>query len=138
MTLLGDRMSMHLVGPWLSTTGKRRGKQKWASAEQKRQAESLASDWEKVKAKYGPSNKVVGATTKPVSRGQYVPPVVVRRDTGPRLPSVDTGHTGAVTVKAPMQYTGSKVKGIATMHKSNAVPVFTDEEAVEISQMRRG
>jgi hypothetical protein len=24
------------------------------------------------------------------------------------------------------------------MHKSNAVPVFSDEEAVEISRMRRG
>jgi hypothetical protein len=29
------------------------------------------------------------------------------------------------------------VKGIATMHKSNAVPVFTDEQAVDISRMRR-
>jgi hypothetical protein len=24
------------------------------------------------------------------------------------------------------------------MHKSNAVPVFSDEEAIEISRMRRG
>jgi hypothetical protein len=24
------------------------------------------------------------------------------------------------------------------MHKSNAVPIFSDEEAVEISRMRRG
>ena len=132
-------MSMHLVGPWLSTTGKRRGKKKWASAEQKRQAEMLAAEWEQVKAKHATSNKVSTKTTVRVSsRGQYTPPPTIRRDTGPRIPSVDTGHTGAVTVKAPMQYTGSKVKGIATMHKSNAVPVFTDEEAVEISRMRRG
>jgi hypothetical protein len=34
-------------------------------------------------------------------------------------------------------YTGDKVKGIATMHKSNAVPVFSDEEAISISSMRR-
>jgi hypothetical protein len=27
--------------------------------------------------------------------------------------------------------------GIATMHKSNAVPVFSDEQAVDISKMRR-
>jgi len=27
--------------------------------------------------------------------------------------------------------------GIATMHKSNAVPVFSDDEAKEISSMRR-
>lgn len=132
-------MSMHLVGPWLSTTGKRRGKQKWASAEQKRQAEELEAQWQQLKSKYEPSNKVSSKSTKPVSsRRQYTPPTTVRRDTGPRLPSVDTGHTGAVNVKAPIQYTGTKVKGIATMHKSNAVPVFTDEEAVDIARMRRG
>jgi hypothetical protein len=34
-------------------------------------------------------------------------------------------------------YTGTKVKGIGTMHKSNAVPVFSDEEARDISKMRR-
>ena len=30
-----------------------------------------------------------------------------------------------------------KMKGIGTMHKSNAVPIFTDTEAKEISSMRR-
>jgi len=51
------------------------------------------------------------------------------------IPSVDTG--GNATLAAPKVYTGTKVKGIATMHKSNAVPVFSDQEAVEISSMRR-
>ena len=32
---------------------------------------------------------------------------------------------------------GDKMKGIGTMHKSNAVPIFTDNEAKEISSMRR-
>jgi hypothetical protein len=36
-----------------------------------------------------------------------------------------------------MQYTGTKMKGIGTLHKSNAVPVFTDEEAVSLASMRR-
>jgi hypothetical protein len=40
-------------------------------------------------------------------------------------------------LKEPNVYTGTKVKGIATMHKSNAVPVFSDEEAIDISRMRR-
>jgi hypothetical protein len=54
-----------------------------------------------------------------------------------RIPSRDTG--GGVATLAPAKvYTGTKVKGIATMHKSNAVPVFSDEEAIEISRMRRG
>jgi hypothetical protein len=44
---------------------------------------------------------------------------------------------GACTMPAPKVYTGTMVKGIATMHKSNAVPVFSDEQAVDISRMRR-
>jgi hypothetical protein len=51
-------------------------------------------------------------------------------------PSLDTG-LGNATKAAPKVYTGTKVMGIATMHKSNAVPVFNSEEAVEISSMRR-
>lgn len=53
-----------------------------------------------------------------------------------RHPSLSTGENGA-TKASPKVYTGTKVVGIATMHKSNAVPVFSDEEAVEISKMRR-
>jgi hypothetical protein len=50
--------------------------------------------------------------------------------------SVSNGAGNAF--KAPPKvYTGTSMKGIATMHKSNAVPVFTDEHAVEISSMRR-
>jgi hypothetical protein len=29
------------------------------------------------------------------------------------------------------------MKGIGTMHKSNAVPIFSDEEAIAIATMRR-
>lgn len=36
------------------------------------------------------------------------------------------------------EYTGDAMIGIATLHKSNAVPVFSQEEAVDISKMRRG
>lgn len=65
----------------------------------------------------------------PVVAGVYV------RETQ-KINSLDTGL--AVATKAePKIYTGNKVKGIATMHKSNAVPVFSDQEAKEISSMRR-
>lgn len=126
-------MSMHLEGPWLNTTGKRKGKKKWASAEQKRQAELLEAEWQKLKSKYEPVNQV----SKVSNRKVYQTPPVVRRDTGPRIPSLDTGYKGAVTVKKPMQYTGDKIVGIGTMHKSNAVPIFSDQEAKDISSMRR-
>jgi hypothetical protein len=53
-----------------------------------------------------------------------------------RYPSqVDTGVTFA---KKPNVYTGDRLLGIATMHKSNMVPVFSQEDAEDISKMRRG
>ena len=53
-----------------------------------------------------------------------------------RYPSLNTGESGA-TKAAPKVYTGDKMLGIATLHKSNAVPVFNSQEAVDISSMRR-
>ena len=44
---------------------------------------------------------------------------------------------GDCTKKETMMYTGTLVKGIATMHKSNAVPVISQEEATDIANMRR-
>jgi hypothetical protein len=35
-------------------------------------------------------------------------------------------------------YTGTLIKGIATMHKSNAVPIIDQKQAIEIANMRRG
>ena len=46
-----------------------------------------------------------------------------------------TGKTNKAETKV---YTGTLIKGIATMHKSNAVPIINDEQAIEISKMRRG
>lgn len=34
-------------------------------------------------------------------------------------------------------YTGNVMLGVATMHKSNSVPVFSKDDAVDISKMRR-
>lgn len=125
-------MSMHMEGPWLSLTGKRKGKKKFTSAEQKRQAEILEQEWQALKAKYEPKIKVK------LGRSSYVPPKPLRRDSHqPRIPSLDTGVKGAVNVRMPMQYTGDNIVGIGTMHKSNAVPIFSDQEAKDISSMRR-
>ena len=47
---------------------------------------------------------------------------------------------GIAAKKEAMQYTGErKLLGIATMHKSNMVPIFEDNkhEAIEIARMRR-
>ena len=42
------------------------------------------------------------------------------------------------TAKPPEKiYTGTNMLGVATMHKSNAVPVFNSDAARDISNMRR-
>jgi len=69
-----------------------------------------------------------------VSKSPIVTGVFVRETQ--KIKSLDTGLTAA-TKPAPKVYTGTSMKGIATMHKSNAVPVFTDEQAKDISSMRR-
>lgn len=53
-----------------------------------------------------------------------------------RIPSLVTPG-GSAALKEPLKYTGTSMLGIATMHKSNAVPVFSNESAKDISQMRR-
>ena len=54
----------------------------------------------------------------------------------PKHPSLP--FTGAPCYKKPNPvYTGTAIKGIGTMHKSNAVPVFSDDEAKDIASMRR-
>jgi hypothetical protein len=54
----------------------------------------------------------------------------------PIYQSLDTGFIPCIR-KSENLYTGDKIKGIGTMHKSNAVPVFTDNEAKDIASMRR-
>lgn len=130
-------MSMHLEGPWLSTTGKRKGKQKFRSSEHAAKARALDEDWNALMKKWGADQREQRAA-RALKSPTYVPPRPLYRGAdAPRIPSLDSG-LGVATKAAPKVYTGTKVKGIATMHKSNAVPVFSDQEAVDISKMRRG
>ena len=60
-----------------------------------------------------------------------------RRET-PSIPSRDSGVTGAVnTANTKNVYTGDAMLGIASMHKSNYVPVFKATDAVDLAHMRR-
>jgi hypothetical protein len=129
---------MHLEGPWLSTTGKRKGKKKFASAEHARKARELDESWKELQKRWAieaEDKKRNRAMSAPSLSTSYSLKIPEGRNTTAHIKSVDTG--GNATLKAPKVYTGTKVKGIATMHKSNAVPVFSDEEAIDISKMRR-
>jgi len=78
-----------------------------------------------------------GVTKKNVvSRKIYVPPISCRREV-PYAPSLDTGVGNALKPIEGKRYTGNKIIGIATMHKSNLVPVFDDSACVELASMRR-
>lgn len=130
-------MSMHLHHPSLSLTGKRKGRVKFRNADEARKARELEESWKELLKRQG-----IEAEAKRQARALRAPPLdyklstPVGRTNTHHIPSRDTG--GVATLAPAKVYTGTKVKGIATMHKSNAVPVFSDEEAVDISRMRRG
>ena len=130
-------MTLHLEGPWLSTGGKRKGKIKFRNSAEAQKARQLDADWKELQKKWD-----IDAEDKKRKRAlsaeqlQYTLSAPVGRETT-RINSLDTGHKGAVRTKDIPKYTGNKIIGIGTMHKSNAVPVFSDEEAKAISTMRR-
>ena len=130
-------MSMHLHHPSLSLNGRKRGKVKFRNADEARKARELEASWKELL-----KNQGLALEEKRRSRAMKAEPLVYKltgatdRAGTAHIPSRNTG--GNATLAPAKVYTGTKVKGIATMHKSNAVPVFSDEEAVEISRMRRG
>ena len=132
-------MAFHLEGPWLSTTGKKRGPKKWASAEAKRKAQQLQAEWEvclgtikKMAPKFSGNTRPEPKPTGVLTTSPRIPP---GRET-PRIASLDTGWV-ACTKKSDTTYTGEKVLGISVLHKSNGIPVFSQEEVIDISKMRR-
>ena len=130
---------MHLHHPSLSTTGKRKGKKKFASAEHARKARELDESWKELQKRWGieaEEKKRTRALAAPSLSGNYSLKIPEGRNTTAHIKIRDSG-LGNATLAPAKVYTGTKVKGIATMHKSNAVPVFSDEEAVDISRMRR-
>ena len=126
-------MAFHLEGPWLSTTGKRKGKFKWASAEQKRQAEEQARNWEELKQKHAPKKAVFSKSFTNTKMPKLAIPE--GRSTN-HIQSRSTGVGVAVKLESPV-YTGTKVLGVAVQHKSCLQPVFSSDEAKDSASMRR-
>lgn len=139
-------MTMHLEGPWLSTTSSRkrytnRTKKDQARFEEehrqynKRMRQEGRHDEMMSLADYDLYVRGILSKGKIMARGNYEPPKSYHRET-PKIPSLPfSGDICALPQRK--EYTGTLIKGIATMHKSNAVPVISDEQAVEISKMRR-
>jgi len=130
-------MTMHLEGPWLSTTGKKRGKIKFKSAEAKREHKRLAQEWQDLLKRQG-----VEADAKKRSRAMKAEPLVYKlstpagRSTGHNIPSLNSGAGVAALAPAKM-YTGNEMIGVGQLHKSNAIPIFRKEDAQDLAKMRR-
>lgn len=150
-------MSMHIEGPWLSTTSTK----KKSVAHTKRQKEELEREWrtrnlrlvqmglkkesfdqyiewvygrgKKTKAKTVDGNNCPTATATPKNKFPLGP----LASTPPTETRVRPWITGPVSSKPSPVYTGTKIIGVAQMAKSNAVPVFSNEEIIDIARMRR-
>ena len=132
-------MTMHLAHPALTMGGKRKGKVKFKNAAEAQRARDLGNSWNEIQKKWGveatEKKRKAALTAAPLSYSLSAPP---GRSFSHHIPSRNTGEAGVSTYKESPQYTGTKIKGIGTMHKSNAVPVFSDQEAHDIATMRRG
>lgn len=94
----------------------------------------LAVEWELIKLKHESTTKT-HASAKKV--GNYIFSQNYVRKTQ-QYPSHVTSLPGVTT--KPLEekrYTGDKIIGIGTLHKSNAVPIFSQEEAKDQATMRR-
>lgn len=143
-------MSMHLVGPELTTTRTKKYKLNLTKAkrqqlemdlfhynkERKRKGESKITFDEYVDIRCG---RVTKRKLHPSEQGEYngpsyTPPPGRETKVYPSLNS-DRG----VAVKQDVQhYTGDNMLGIGQLHKSNSVPVFRKEDAEDQAKMRRG
>jgi hypothetical protein len=86
-----------------------------------------------VAKKYNKSSAILGVEKLPsLSYGSRV-----GADTARNIQSLNSDKV-FTEKRESLMYTGTLVKGIATMHKSNAVPVIDEEQMKDISRMRRG
>ena len=130
-------MSMHLEHPALSYNGKKKGKVKFRNAEEARKARELDASWKELQAKWeldaDEKRRQRALAAEPLNYKLSTP---VGRSNTHNIPSRVT--PGSSTAAVHKVYTGTKVLGIGTLHKSNAVPIFSNEEAHDIATMRRG
>jgi len=126
-------MTMHLHHPSLSLNGKKKGKVKFRNAEEAKKARELNESWKQLQTKWA-----VTIEDKKRKQALSAEPLVYTlsgRETT-RLPSRGDG-TGVASLKPVQMYTGGEMLGIGQLHKSNAIPIFRQQDAEDLSKMRR-
>ena len=127
-------MSMHLVGPYMTTTNYKKRKQKGltkrdklAQVEHDKWLRKMGAHPDQLKAK-----KKKHADVRILSVPDY-------RTSGNDIPTSDVIPGGNTAPAERQTYSGERrLLGIAVMHKSNMVPVFDSKDAKDIAKMRRG
>ena len=139
-------MTMSLVGPYLTTTNYKKRKQKPRTKAQQAQFEQSHREYNKSMKRMGCHDQMMSLEDYDLYvRGLYKP----KLKGVPKMPEIKPYQrettqyksfgdgVGVALKKEPPKYTGTLIKGIATMHKSNAVPIINQEQAIEVSSMRR-
>jgi hypothetical protein len=142
-------MTMHMLGPAYSTLNTRKRTVKLT----KRRQQELHTQWlehnrwlKQNRMKKISFDEFVQNSTGsvPRQRSEFVPlqsrPSAHddRMAAHRAIPSHGIKDTGGQCARRESpKYTGNLIKGIATMHKSNAVPVIDDQHIKDISSMRR-
>jgi hypothetical protein len=131
-------MSMHLCGPALTLNGKRKGKVKFRNAAEAQRARELDASWKEILKAQGVADEQRKRTRAMKAEPlQYNLSSANDRANTRHIPSLDTGHSGALRTRDIPKYTGTELIGISQMAKSNAVPVFNSDHIIEIARMRR-
>ena len=143
-------MTMSMVGPGLTTTSYKKRKQTKRTKNQQLKFEQQHREYNKsMKRIHAHSQMMTIDEYDLYVRGMYQPKVKAKakplqpstsyQRPQQHYPSAGNG-IGNCTKKESPVYSGERVLlGVATMHKSNMVPIFADkkEEAIEIARMRR-
>ena len=123
-------MTMHLVRGMSSLNNKKRKVKR-------------KPGWEAAEAEHNKWLKKMGVPhdqlkEKKKEFKEYAPEPVFRRTTT-KYPSVSTSDriSASAPLRKPQVYSGDYVVGIATMHKSNMVPVGRGQDPKEYAKMRR-
>ena len=124
---------MGMMPVYFTTTSyKKRKKQKFTNAAAAESSRENQESWKKLLLSHGVKQQKVSKTIATLQRK----PISYRGSDLPKIPSLkDTWEP--CTKPAGKVYTGDAIVGISTMHKSNAVPVFNKQAAIDISKMRR-
>jgi hypothetical protein len=125
---------MHLVGPYMTTT-KYNSKRKVANTKKLRDAKAEHEAWLK---KHGVDD---ASLAKKLPKDRHGNRVSIHEipNYSENAPTVKLSNrvAGSGAKVEEKRYTGTLIKGIATMHKSNAVPIMNKQEAIDVSTMRR-